>query len=74
MITPEKIGRFVSVETTFHSMARLIGDLLFGFLFEQFTIQIPILVLILASIMKVIAHIPFIKADKKRKLDYKSTE
>lgn len=70
LITPEKIGRFVSVETTFHSMARLIGALLFGFLFEKFTIQIPILVLILASLMKVIAHIPFMKVDKKRTLDY----
>lgn len=64
MITPEKIGRFVSVETPFHSMTRLIGVLLFGFLFEQFKIHVPILVLILASVLKVSAHTPFLKEQK----------
>ncbi|WP_208559275.1 hypothetical protein [Marinilactibacillus kalidii] len=69
IITPEKIGRFVSVETTFHSMARLIGVLLFGFLFENFPIQLPLLVLLAASIMKLVVHLPFLKAQRLEKLE-----
>ena len=61
-----KIGRFVSIETTFHSFGRFIGVLLYGFLFEKIGIYFAVYVLIIAVSLKILVHLPFLKIVKNK--------
>lgn len=60
------LGRYVAVESLFITIARLIGLKLFGYLFDNYTLLIPISFLIIGIILKVIAHIPFITEIKSK--------
>lgn len=60
------LGRYAAVESLFITIARLIGIKLFGYLFDNYTLLIPISFLIIAIILKVIVHIPFIRETKSK--------
>jgi MFS family permease len=68
------LGRYVAVESLFITIARLIGLKLFGYLFDNYTLIIPISILIIAIILKVIVHIPFIKETKPKGINHFSLE
>lgn len=60
------LGRYVAIESLFITIARLIGLKLFGYLFDNYTLFVPIVLLIIALILKAFVHIPFItKANSK---------
>ncbi|MEG2289424.1 MAG: MFS transporter [Clostridium sp.] len=54
------LGRYVAIESLFITISRLIGLKLFGYLFDSYTLLIPMSFLIIGIILKVIIHIPFI--------------
>jgi MFS family permease len=60
------LGRYVAIESLFITIARIIGLKLFGYLFDNYNLFIPIILLIIAIILKVIVHIPFITKTKSK--------
>lgn len=55
------LGRYAAMESLFITIARLIGIKLFGYLFDNYTLLMPVSFLIIAIILKIIVHILFIK-------------
>lgn len=64
-IPQNKLGRYVAVQALFFSLARLLGFRIYGYLFDNFSLIIPIAVLGVGMLMKVLVHIPFIKETKR---------
>lgn len=64
-IIPENmLGRYVSVQNVLHSLAGLIGVLMFGYLFDKYSISISVFILFLGMLLKLIIHIPFVRETK----------
>jgi MFS family permease len=58
------LGRYTAIESLFMTIARLIGINFFGYLFDNYSLLIPISFLAIAIVLKVIVHIPFIVQTK----------
>jgi len=59
------LGRYVAVQGLFFSLGRLLGFKLYGYLFDNFNVIVPISVLGIGMLLKVIVHIPFMKETKR---------
>lgn len=64
-IPENKLGRYVAVQALFFSLARLVGFKIFGYMFDNFNLIIPITTLGIGMLLKIIVHIPFIKETKR---------
>ena len=58
------LGRFGSILIMLFSAGRLLGFKIYGYLFSQEILIIPVIVLGMGMIMKLIAHIPFMKKER----------
>lgn len=70
----ELLGRYVAIEGTYITLARLIGLKLFGYLFDSSNLFVPILILTLGLILKVITHVFFIHTSKTNSEDMITTK
>lgn len=59
------LGRYISLQILFFSLARILGFKFYGYLFDNFNLFIPILVLGIGMLLKVIVHVPFMKETKR---------
>lgn len=64
-IAIEYLGRFGSILIMLFSIGRLVGFKMFGYFFNHKPIVYPIAILMIGMIMKLIAHIPFMRSQKK---------
>lgn len=72
-ITPDLLGRFGAILVMFFSLGRLIGFQVFGFVFDQKTLVIPVILLGIGMILKLLVHIPFLQIDKQKNMNIDST-
>lgn len=63
----ELLGRYVAIEGTYLTLARLIGLKLFGYLFDSSTLFVPIVILSFGLLLKTITHVVFINITKINK-------
>lgn len=63
----ELLGRYVAIEGTYITLARLIGLKLFGYLFDSSTLFIPMVILSFGLLLKTVTHIFFINITKINK-------
>lgn len=59
------LGRFGSILIMLFSLGRLIGFKMFGYFFNEKAIIYPVVILMIGMIMKLIAHIPFMRNQKR---------
>ncbi|MTI66124.1 MAG: MFS transporter [Firmicutes bacterium] len=64
-IPKNKLGRYVSVQALFFSLARLLGFKFYGYMLDNFSLIFPIIILGIGMSLKVVVHIPFIKETNK---------
>lgn len=65
-VLPENmIGRYVSTDGICKSLASLIGVNLYGYLFDNYGVFIPLFLLVIAMLFKFVIHIPFIREEKR---------
>lgn len=63
------MGRFFSIMAISFALGRIIGFKLFGYLFDYYqSLNVPMIVLLVGMLLKIIVHIPFMKAEKIREL------
>ena len=65
IVPQEKLGRYVAIQALLFALSRLIGLKLFGYLFDNFELIVPILILLVGMILKLVVHIPFMKETKR---------
>lgn len=63
-ISSKTIGKGMSMIMLFNSSGRLIGYILFGYLFSR-NLWLPILLLLVGMLSKILIHLPFLMHDKK---------
>lgn len=66
VIPNQYLGRFSSVFTMLVSLSRIIGMYVYGILFEKSYISLAVILLAGGLILKLIVHIPFLKAEKNQ--------
>lgn len=59
------MGRFGSTMSLCFSVGRVIGYSLFGFLFNLQHFSYAVIVLAIGMLLKIVVHVPFLKADKR---------
>lgn len=59
------LGRYISLQALFFSLGRLFGYKLFGYLFDQHELIVPIFILGIGMLLKVLVHIPFMRETKR---------
>lgn len=59
------LGRYISLQVLFFSLGRILGFKFYGYLFDNYSLLIPILVLGVGMLLKIIVHIPFMKETKR---------
>lgn len=69
VIPQNMIGRYVSISGICKSLASLIGVNLYGYLFDNYSIFVPICLLVIAMLFKCVIHIPFIQKTKREKFE-----
>jgi len=71
-IIPSNIlGRYVAVQSSLITIGRLIGIKLFGYLFDNHDLIIPIIILGMSILLKIIVHIPFVEETKNSDIQIK---
>lgn len=68
-VPKEYLGRFSSIFVMFIALSRISGMYIYGILFEKQRIIYPVLILAFGMIVKLIVHIPFLKAEGMYKQD-----
>lgn len=65
IIPQEKLGRYVAIQGLLFSLGRLLGLNVYGYIFDNFDLIVPIIILAIGMILKLVVHIPFLRETKK---------
>lgn len=59
------LSSYLSLQILFFSLGRILGFKFYGYLFDNYSLLIPISVLGIGMLLKIIVHIPFMKETKR---------